>query len=90
MRVSAIQWRKLFTVYNSMEANGIMKNSNTTARQCATKNHCSLNGCMIVNEVGYVKTACCCDQDFCNSGTNFGMNLILAFFCSLMFYLLKF
>ena len=49
-------------------------------RQCAKIIDCPWNGCVKrINEHGYTIDVCCCDQDFCNSATNFGMNLFSLF-----------
>ena len=45
-------------------------------RQCSTKEKCPFKPCSVrTNEDGYVLSTCCCENDFCNSATNFGMNL---------------
>ena len=45
-------------------------------RQCSTKAHCPFNPCSVrTNENNYTIKVCCCDQDFCNTATYFGMNL---------------
>ena len=45
-------------------------------RQCSTKAHCPFNPCSVrTNENNYTIKVCCCNQDFCNTATYFGMNL---------------
>ena len=45
-------------------------------RQCSTRDMCPWNGCNVrTNQDNYTISVCCCTEDFCNSATNFGMNL---------------